>query len=224
MKAVPNDQTETGRTDVTVQGDGTTAAGKAARAARLARLVLLCCLAMAISASAAWYGSQWLEGRATTRRLESAWNSRISAAASPDVKPGDVIGRIVIPAMGLDSTLVEMAGVDDMENLDRGPAHISGTALPGANGNCVVAGHRTTHGRPFFHLDTLKAGDSIVLINGAGRAHNYSVTGSQVVSPDDVAVMDPTPGPAVTLIACHPPFSARHRLVVSGTMYQTTAR
>jgi len=116
--------------------------------------------------------------------------------------------------------MVEMADVDHMENLNKGPAHIAGTALPGAAGNCVIAGHRTTHSKPFLHLDTLAAGDEVLLTDLGGIRHRYLVTGSEVVDPDDVRVMDPTPQPSLTLIACHPPFSARYRLVVKAALAQ----
>jgi len=107
-----------------------------------------------------------------------------------------------------------------LENPNQGPAPIAGTALPGAAGNCVIAGHRTTHSKPFLHLDTLAAGDEVLLTDVRGIRHRYLVTGSEVVDPDDVRVMDPTPQPSLTLIACHPPFSARYRLVVKAALAQ----
>jgi len=35
----------------------------------------------------------------------------------------------------------------DSADLRRGPGHLEGSALPGSNGNCVIAGHRDTHFR-----------------------------------------------------------------------------
>jgi sortase A len=46
----------------------------------------------------------------------------------------------------------------------------------------------------------------------------YSVTGTQIVTPTDLWVIDPTPKPTVTLIACHPKHSAAQRIVVKGDL------
>ncbi|MEZ5237180.1 MAG: sortase [Acidimicrobiales bacterium] len=42
----------------------------------------------------------------------------------------------------------------------------------------------------------------------------YRVTGTEIVDPDDVEVARPTDDATATLFACHPPGSARQRLVV----------
>jgi LPXTG-site transpeptidase (sortase) family protein len=186
---------------------------------RMFRLLLSGILAAAVIAGAVWYGSQVLEGRRSVRELDRKWEMRPVAAAAPvEVEPGEVAGRIVIPDMGLDTPLIEMANVDDKENLDKGPSHVKGTAMPGTKGNCVIAGHRTTHSRPFWSLDALGQGDEVTLVDLAGGRHTYIVDQVLVVDPDDTSVMNPTPEPGVTLIACHPRFSARSRLVVKGTI------
>ncbi len=129
---------------------------------------------------------------------------------------GEVVGRIVIPSVGVDSALLQMAHVDDQPPLDRGPCHLGKTALPGQAGNCVLAGHRSTFTRPFYRLGELKPGDLILLYDNLGREYGYVVDRSLVVSPNDVWVMDPTPGPTVTLITCHPIGSGRYRLIIKG--------
>ena len=63
-----------------------------------------------------------------------------------------VIGRLEIPALGLDVALHQ--GIE-MRVIDRGPSHWPGTALPGQPGNVVIAGHRVTNTRPFRYIDTL---------------------------------------------------------------------
>ena len=100
-----------------------------------------------------------------------------------------------------------------MRNIDLGPAHWPGTALPGQVGNTVFAGHRVTHDRPFRHIDTLVPGDEVIFtVNGARSV--YHVTGSQIVNPEDVWIADQTPTATGTLYACHPPGSAAKRFVV----------
>ncbi len=129
---------------------------------------------------------------------------------------GEVVGRIIIPSVGVDSVLLQMAHVDDQPPLDRGPCHVGKTALPGQAGNCVLAGHRSTYTRPFYRLGELKPGDLILLYDNLGREFGYVVDRSLVVSPYDVWVMDPTPSPTVTLITCHPIGSGRYRLIIKG--------
>jgi len=193
---------------------------KATQAARATRLMLTCLLVLSAAMALVWYGTQFLEARRSTAELESQWRGGLTVSVHANPRPGDVVGRIAVPRLGLDTPMVEMADVDDMENLNKGPAHIAGTALPGAAGNCVIAGHRTTQSKPFLHLDTVAAGDEVLLTDLGGIRHRYLVTGSEVVDPDDVRVMDPTPQPSLTLIACHPPFSARYRLVVKAALAQ----
>ncbi len=125
-------------------------------------------------------------------------------------RPGDVIGRIVIPKLGLDEPLLE--GVD-LTTLDLGPGYWPGSALPGQVGNLVVAGHRVTHTRPFRYLDELEPGDRVVFDVAGGR-FEYAMTGHEIVTPDRVDITDPTADPTATLFACHPPGSTQYRYVV----------
>lgn len=180
------------------------------------RITLTVCLTLVVAGALVWVGVQVLDGRRAGKSLEAQWKAETAPTVSPPrtFQPGDVVGRIVIPAMSLDSPLVEMADVDDMENLNKGPAHIKGTALPGEAGNCVIAGHRTTHSRPFFRLDILRPGDEVMLIDVGNTTHKYTVEAVWIVDPNDVSVMDATSTLSVTLVACHPLYSAQHRIVV----------
>ena len=104
--------------------------------------------------------------------------------------------------------------------LDRGPGHWPGTALAGQVGNVVIAGHRTSHGAIFRHLDKLGAGDQIILENGNGR-FVYVVTGTQIVNPDAMWITGQGGGSRVTLFACHPVGSTAQRIVVFGKLSGT---
>jgi sortase A len=134
--------------------------------------------------------------------------------AQAAVAPGQTMGRIQIPRIGLDVPLLEMANCDDTPNLNKGPAHIGGTALPGTAGNCGIAGHRSTYSMPFAQLGSLQAGDEIVVFGPAGARYIYRVTRIWVVSPSQVSVLDPTPLPSLTLVTCHPYGSSQSRLIV----------
>ena len=123
---------------------------------------------------------------------------------------GDPVGVLVIPRIGLDQVVVE--GVQAAQ-LAVGPGHYPGTALPGQAGNAGVAGHRTTHGAPFYSLDRVRPGDPIVVTTVQGR-FTYRVARSLVVSPGYGAVLDPSRSSELTLTTCNPKYSAAQRLVV----------
>lgn len=125
-------------------------------------------------------------------------------------EPIQEIGVIEIPKIGLRHTIYH--GIT-MRNIDRGPSHWPGTALPGEVGNTVFAGHRVTKSRPFRNIDQLVPGDEVVF-TVAGVRSVYAVTGSKVVLPSAMEIVNPTPDATGTLFACHPPGSARYRYVV----------
>lgn len=135
--------------------------------------------------------------------------------AGPSAPAGEAIDHLVIPTIGVDAYVVEGVGENDLVN---GPGHYPETVLPGQDGNAAIAGHRTTFGAPFFRLDELKLGDYIDITARGGAQFRYQMTGSSVVSPDDVGVLDPTAFPELTLTTCNPRFSATSRLIVTAKL------
>lgn len=141
----------------------------------------------------------------------------------PALPPGSAFAVLEFSRPGTDEPPVHadplfvVSGVG-RQDLMRGPGHYPETAEPGAAGNIGIAGHRTTYGSPFFHLDQLVEGDEIHVTGRDGERHTYRVAGQQVVAPSDVWVLDPDPlgsgNPTLTLTTCHPRFSAAQRLVV----------
>jgi sortase A len=123
---------------------------------------------------------------------------------------GNVLGKIEIPKIGLSAYVVEGVETDDLKN---GPGHYPGTPLPGQKGNAAIAGHRSTYGAPFANVNDLQPGDAITVTTLQGVFH-YMVTGQEIVSPNDVAVLDPTDTNQLTLTACHPKYSASKRIVI----------
>ena len=110
--------------------------------------------------------------------------------------PGDAIGRIEIPAIGVKDYVVEGT---DLENLRKGPGHYPETPLPGDRGTVAIAGHRTTYGAPFRHVDELHRGQEIAVdmpLPHLDRPFDY--LGYQ----------------QLVLSACHPLYSAAQRIVV----------
>jgi sortase A len=129
-------------------------------------------------------------------------------------EPIQEIGRIEIPKIGLDHKI--MHGIT-LRNIDHGPSHWPGTPLPGEQGNTVFAGHRVTHSHPFRRIDELVPGDEI-FFTVAGVRSRYVVNVHEIVAPNRLDIVDPTPTPTATLFACHPPGSARQRYVVRAAL------
>jgi sortase A len=90
-------------------------------------------------------------------------------------------------------------GTDDF-TLNRAVGRIDGTALPGQPGNVGIAGHRDGF---FRGLKDVRPGDPIELETLSG-SQSFLVADIRIVSPEDVSVLDPTPGPALTLVTCYP--------------------
>ena len=108
-----------------------------------------------------------------------------------------VLGRLEIPTLGV-STIVREG--EDARTLQLAVGHIAGTALPGAAGNVGLAGHRDTF---FRRLREIDRGDVIRLVAVEGT-YTYVVDSTEIVDPDDLWVLDPTPEPSLTLVTCYP--------------------
>jgi sortase A len=134
--------------------------------------------------------------------------------APPRPKPKTQIGEIRIPKIGLVHPIYEGVTLDVV---DHGPGHWPGSAVPGQLGNSVFAGHRVTHSHPFRNLDQLVPGDEVFFTTRHGE-FTYRVTSQEIVSNKDTGIVKPTPEATLTLFACHPPGSAKQRIVVRGIL------
>ena len=123
---------------------------------------------------------------------------------------GDAIARIEIPAIGVDEYVVEGT---DLDSLRKGPGHYPETPLPGERGTAAIAGHRTTYGAPFRHIDELDPGDRIIIDMPDGR-FIYRVEESKIVDDQDLSVLEPVGYRRLMLSACHPLYSAAQRIIV----------
>ena len=128
---------------------------------------------------------------------------------------GVIESRLRIPAIGVDE--IVRSGIA-IPVINQGVAHWAGTSEPGGPGNVVLAGHRTTHSRPFWDLDRLTEGDLVYLEDGAGFDVMYRVSRTMIVDPEDLWISYDFGKPMVTLFACHPRGSARHRIVVQADL------
>lgn len=134
---------------------------------------------------------------------------------SPTQASGAVVSRIRIPSLGVDEVI--RSGVA-LSVINQGVAHWVGTSAPGGAGNVVLAGHRTTHSRPFYLLDRLDPGDLIYLEDSNGFEVMYRVSDTFIVQPEDIWITYEFGKPMVTMFACHPRGSANQRIVVQADM------
>ena len=112
-------------------------------------------------------------------------------------RDGEAFAKLMIPRLDTELYIVEG---DDSADLRRGPGHLPGTAMPGADGNCVIAGHRDTH---FRVLKDIRKGDDIILETNRGQ-FLYRVERMSVVPPTDTVPLRPTPVARLNLITCYP--------------------
>jgi LPXTG-site transpeptidase (sortase) family protein len=126
---------------------------------------------------------------------------------------GRAIGEIVIPAIGVESVMVEGGAESESERyLRKGPGHWPETRFPGQVGSVVVSGHRSTYGAPFRKLDELKPGDE-VRVTMPYAVLQYEVSQVIIVKPEEVGKVADRGIEMLSLVACHPLYSAQQRII-----------
>ncbi|HWB85383.1 MAG TPA: class D sortase [Bryobacteraceae bacterium] len=123
--------------------------------------------------------------------------ARLPEPAPLPLQPGEAFAKLIIPRLHTDLYVIEGTG---KRQLRHGPGHMTGSALPGKTGNCIIAGHRDTH---FRVLKNIRKGDDIVLETQRGT-FLYRVDNLEVVSPKNTKVLQPAPDARLSLITCYP--------------------
>jgi sortase A len=177
----------------------------------------------AYAARAAAFGptARAAEAQSRAQRDPAAQMQRLAKIFRRELKPGDPIGRLLIPRIGVDEVVTQgstgtgsLSPHSDVGYLRGGPVHYGITPLPGQGQPFAVAGHRTTYGAPFYRLGELRRGDRVVVETPYGR-FTYRVVRLTRVPPDDVSVLADR-GYGLVLTTCDPPYSASRRLIVWG--------
>jgi sortase A len=132
------------------------------------------------------------------------------AVAPTRPEAGHAFGRLVIPRLDLSTAVVEGTSTGD---LARGPGHYPSTSLPGLGRVVAIAGHRTTYGAPFRHIDDLRPGDRIEVRMPYGT-YRYAVYATRIVDDRNWSILRPRTFEKLVLTACHPLYSAEQRYVV----------
>jgi sortase A len=139
--------------------------------------------------------------------LQQAFKARAMRRRAENGQP---IGRLEAPSIGLSVIVVQGTEAGDLR---KGPGHYPSTAFPGEGSTVAVAGHRTTYGAPFRHVDELERGDRIVMRMPYGRL-TYRVERTRIVDPSAIGVVRDVGHEQLVLTACHPLYSAKQRIVI----------
>jgi len=135
-------------------------------------------------------------------------------------KEGDAIGRIHVPALGLNMILVDGTSHD---SLTKGPGRDLRTYMPGEHQLVYVAGHRTTYLAPFAHIERLEPGDRVT-IELPYATFVYRITGHKIVPATDLSQLTSHGREVVALQACHPRFFASERYIAYATPIRVIPR
>jgi LPXTG-site transpeptidase (sortase) family protein len=152
-------------------------------------------------------GVETTEGNGSDESYRINGGLDYSALTSGDFFPA----KLIIPRIGLE--LISWEGADP-QSLEQGPGHIPETPLPGDIGRCTISGHRTTYGSPFNRVDELEEGDLIYLETIKEGLFVYALTGMDIVSPEDVYILEGSDKRELLLTTCHPKYSGAKRLII----------
>lgn len=150
--------------------------------------------------------------------------------AAPPPTPAMPPNRLRIDSLGLDVPLVyveEKSEAAFQLALRDGVVHYPGTAMPGEPGNAYYFGHSSDYAwakgdykTVFATLTELAPGALIVASNANGTSFTYVVTGTRVISPKDLSVLDQGDGSEVrlTLQTSYPLGTALKRFIVEAKL------
>jgi LPXTG-site transpeptidase (sortase) family protein len=162
------------------------------------------------------------QGRYYATQLFTA--PQTTAVAANSVAVDDKLSKIIIPGINVKAPVIYESSADNTKiayDLRSGVVHYGTTALPGEKGNVVIFGHSSgvawelgDYKFIFTLLNKLQPGQQIIL-DYKGTQYVYVVTGSQIVAPNDMKVLDSNGAQSeLSLITCTPVGTSTNRLVV----------
>lgn len=136
--------------------------------------------------------------------------------------------RLIIPKINVELPVIyDVDSIDEaavQAGLENGVVHYATTSHPGEKGNGAIFGHssnnllnRGKYKFAFVLLSRLENDDTFY-IEYEGVRYVYRIFRKEVVSPNEVSVLNDVPGKTstMTLITCDPPGTTINRLVVWG--------
>lgn len=126
------------------------------------------------------------------------------------------LGVIKIPKIQISENIVEGTGSEMLYAV----GHLRGSAMPGKEGNCVLAAHRLyMRMRPFRYLDKIEAGD-LIYIEDNENTYTYEAFKIFEITPEDTWVLQAQEEEEnlLTLLTCTPVVNPTGRLIVWGRL------
>ena len=135
--------------------------------------------------------------------LEQAWQRSLEVPQAEAMRPwpwadSHPVGRLRVPGLGVDQ--IVLAGATG-RSMAFGPAHLDGSAAPGAGGHSLLFGHRDTH---FRFLEALERGAVVSLQSRKGGWKDYRVADLQVVDSREAALLPEDGLARLSLVTCWP--------------------
>lgn len=116
---------------------------------------------------------------------------------SSDFGHGDGIGKLLIPKIDGELSIVEGVHEDD---LLKGVGHDQDTLFPTDDGQIVLSGHRDT---VFTGMGELEIGDTMTISMPYGD-FEYKIVEMYITDPDDLTVIVPHDEETLTVTTCYP--------------------
>jgi LPXTG-site transpeptidase (sortase) family protein len=167
----------------------------------------------------------------TAIRVLPAPTGPIEAAPPPGAAPVAQPVSLVIPAIGVTTSLVHL-GLTSTGALQVPPTTAvagwyTGSPRPGAIGSAVIAGHIDSYQGPgvFYRLSKLQRGDRVYVRRADGTLAVFKVTEVRMYPKDDfptVTVYGATPTPQLRLITCGGTFDYSTGSYLSNTVVYAT--
>lgn len=161
-----------------------------------------------------WWTSHFTHEQQALAAYTNPTLSTSPKSPSTPTAPVPKDNRLIIPKIALNDPLIEG---QSFWTVNKGVWRWYYGSTPDKGGNTVLIGHRWTYdpnpAGVFYHLDLLKKGDKIA-VYWQQKRYLYEVISTEVVSPTDTHLVQPTKEPTLTMYTCTPMFTSKYRLFV----------
>lgn len=159
----------------------------------------------------------WWQASHTHRQQQLTQKIHPKPSTTPaKTQPATRPNSLTIPAMLLDTPILEGPVKDTYKILDHGIWRLPFTSTPDKGGNTVIVGHRFTYTNPqgiFYYLNKIRVGDEVGVVWN-NISYLYKVSSVSTVPPTQVDVQAPSADARLTLYTCTPLWNPKDRLVV----------
>ncbi|MBA2357429.1 MAG: class D sortase [Actinobacteria bacterium] len=151
------------------------------------------------------------------------WVAREAKRYRLALDEGQPFAQLKVSRLGLSVIAVNGTTTD---TLKKGPGRYAGPVasyVPGEGQLVYVAGHRTTYGAPFAHINRLRPGDPAT-VKLPYATFEYVITRHVIVESDDLSVLQSHGREVLALQACHPRFFASQRYIAYAKLVRVIPR